>query len=146
MVKDPSGRIREVLKVFVEHGAPDEILYINKPHIGTDNLRHVIVSMRKQMIAWGAEFYFSSKVTDILLKEDDEMIKDISKKQKNYKFINTFIYLLNIIGFILLLLYTSSSGSTQSRSSESQYGTFLNKWFGFLYLQEGQLSINEDSK
>jgi len=70
MVKDPSGRIREVLKVFVEHGAPDEILYINKPHIGTDNLRHVIVSMRKQMIAWGAEFYFSSKVTDILLKED----------------------------------------------------------------------------
>lgn len=42
---------------------------------------------------------------DILLKEDDEMIKDISKKQKNYKFINTFIYLLNIIGFILLLLF-----------------------------------------
>ena len=70
MVKDPSGRIREVLRVFVEHGAPEEILYLNKPHIGTDNLRHVIVSMRKQMIAWGAEFHFSSKVTDVLLKED----------------------------------------------------------------------------
>ena len=70
MVKDPSGRIRKVLEVFVEHGAPEEILYINKPHIGTDMLRHVIVSMRKQMIAWGAEFMFSSKVTDVLLKED----------------------------------------------------------------------------
>lgn len=70
MVKDPSGRIRKVLEVFVEHGAPKEILYLNKPHIGTDNLRHVIVSMRKQMIAWGAEFRFSSKVTDILLEED----------------------------------------------------------------------------
>ena len=70
MVKDPSGRIREVLKTFVEHGAPEEILYLNKPHIGTDNLRHVIVSMRKQMIDWGAEFYFSSKVTDVLLHED----------------------------------------------------------------------------
>ena len=69
MVKDPSGRIRKVLEVFVEHGAPEEILYLNKPHIGTDNLRHVIVSMRKQMIAWGAEFRFSSKVTDLLLEE-----------------------------------------------------------------------------
>ena len=70
MVKDPSGRIRKVLEIFVEHGAPEEILYLNKPHIGTDNLRHVIVSMRKQMIAWGAEFRFSSKVTDVLLQED----------------------------------------------------------------------------
>lgn len=70
MVKDPSGRIRKVLEVFVEHGAPEEILYLNKPHIGTDNLRHVIVSMRKQMTDWGADFLFSSKVTDLLLKED----------------------------------------------------------------------------
>lgn len=69
MVKDPSGRIRKVLEIFVEHGAPEEILYLNKPHIGTDNLRHIIVSMRKQMIAWGAEFHFSAKVTDLLLNE-----------------------------------------------------------------------------
>ena len=70
MVKDPSGRIRKVLEVFVEYGAPEDILYLNKPHIGTDNLRHIIVSMRKQMIAWGAEFRFSSKVTDVLLHTD----------------------------------------------------------------------------
>ena len=70
MVKDPSGRIRKVLEIFVEHGASEEILYINKPHIGTDMLRHVIVSMRKKMMAWGAEFLFSSKVTDVLLKEN----------------------------------------------------------------------------
>ena len=73
MVKDPSGRIRKVLEVFVEHGAPEEILYLNKPHIGTDNLRHVIVSMRKQMTAWGAEFRFSSKMTDLLLTEEKKM-------------------------------------------------------------------------
>ena len=66
MVKDPFGRIRKVLEIFVEHGAPKEILYINKPHIGTDNLRTVIVSMRKRMEEMGAEFHFSSKVTDIL--------------------------------------------------------------------------------
>ena len=73
MVKDPSGRIRKVLEVFVEHGAPEEILYLNKPHIGTDNLRHVIVSMRRQMIDWGAEFCFSSKVTNLLLAEDQRV-------------------------------------------------------------------------
>ena len=70
MVKDPSGRIQKVLEIFVEHGAPKEILYWNKPHIGTDNLRHIIVSMRKHMESLGAEFRFSSKVTDVLLKED----------------------------------------------------------------------------
>lgn len=70
MVKDPFGRIKKVLELFVEHGAPEEILYLNKPHIGTDNLRHVIISMRKQMEKLGAEFRFSSKVTDLLLKED----------------------------------------------------------------------------
>lgn len=76
MVKDPSGRIRKVLEIFVKHGAPKEILYLNKPHIGTDNLRHIIVSMRKQMELMGAEFRFSSKVTDILLQEDG-MIKGV---------------------------------------------------------------------
>ena len=68
MVKDTSGRIRKVLEIFVKHGAPKEILYLNKPHIGTDNLRGVIISMRKQMEEWGAEFRFSSKVTDLFLQ------------------------------------------------------------------------------
>lgn len=64
MVKDTSGRIREVLRVFVRHGAPEEILYLNKPHIGTDFLRNILISMRKQMTEWGAEFRFRSQVTD----------------------------------------------------------------------------------
>ena len=39
-------RNRKVLEIFVEHGAPEEILYQQKPHIGTDVLKNVIVSMR----------------------------------------------------------------------------------------------------
>ena len=69
MVKDPYGRIRKVLEIFVEHGAPEEILYLNKPHIGTDCLRDVIISMRRHMEHMGATFRFSSKVTDVFLKE-----------------------------------------------------------------------------
>lgn len=70
MVKDPSGRIKKVLELFVQYGAPEEILYLNKPHIGTDLLRTVIVNMRKQMQEWGADFLFSTKVTNLLLNKE----------------------------------------------------------------------------
>ena len=69
-VKDKWGRNKEVLKTFVKYGAPEEILYWNKPHIGTDLLRDVVKNMRKDMIALGGEVRFSSKVTDICLEED----------------------------------------------------------------------------
>ena len=46
VVKDPTGRNRYVLRTFVKFGAPSEILYDNKPHIGTDILSKVIANMR----------------------------------------------------------------------------------------------------
>lgn len=66
LVKDKYGRNREVLKIFVEHGAPERILYENKPHIGTDILRNVIASMRQQMLSWGAGIRFETKVEELL--------------------------------------------------------------------------------
>lgn len=63
LVKDKYGRNRKVLSVFVQEGAPEEILYDYKPHIGTDVLKTVITNMRKQIIAWGGEVRFQSKVT-----------------------------------------------------------------------------------
>ena len=48
MVKDTYGRIRKVLELFVQAGAPEEILYQNKPHIGTDRLR-VVVAARESL-------------------------------------------------------------------------------------------------
>ncbi len=68
VVKDPSGRNRLVYEVFVKHGAPEEILYQNKPHIGTDRLRDVVRSMREQIIAWGGEVHFLSKMTDLIIE------------------------------------------------------------------------------
>ena len=47
LVKDKNKRGRKVLEEFVEAGAPEEILYINKPHIGTDILREVVKNIRK---------------------------------------------------------------------------------------------------
>lgn len=65
-VKDPKGRMREVLRIFVEAGAPEEILYEAKPHIGTDILMRVVENLRGQIIEWGGEVRFASQVTSLL--------------------------------------------------------------------------------
>ncbi|MDE5718827.1 MAG: NAD(P)-binding protein, partial [Lachnospiraceae bacterium] len=65
-VKDPKGRMREVLRIFVEAGAPKEILYEAKPHIGTDILICVVENLRRQIVEWGGEVRFESQVTSLL--------------------------------------------------------------------------------
>ncbi|MCH5268488.1 MAG: FAD-dependent oxidoreductase [Lachnospiraceae bacterium] len=69
MVKDPTGRNRKVLECFVEHGAPSEILYLQKPHIGTDRLKDVVKSMRERIISLGGTVYFDTCFTEILQEE-----------------------------------------------------------------------------
>lgn len=64
LVKDPVGRNRFVLETFVKFGAPNQILYENKPHIGTDILAKVIRSMRLFMEEAGAKFLFETCLTD----------------------------------------------------------------------------------
>lgn len=55
---------RKVLEEFVYFGAPKQILYLSKPHIGTDNLIHIIKNMREYIIANGGTFLFDTKVID----------------------------------------------------------------------------------
>lgn len=57
-----------VLEEFVKAGAPKEILYHYKPHIGTDLLRTIVKNIRKEIIANGGEVRFKTKVTDIVVK------------------------------------------------------------------------------
>ncbi len=68
-IKDPNHHGRKVLEEFVKAGAPDEILYINKPHIGTFRLTGMVEQMRQDMIALGAEVRFQEKVTDLLIED-----------------------------------------------------------------------------
>lgn len=62
-------RLHEIATYFVECGAPPEILYKHKPHVGTDILRHMVKRMREQIIAWGGEVRFGAKVTDFVSEE-----------------------------------------------------------------------------
>lgn len=66
LVKDKYGRNKEVLKVFVENGAPEKIIYDQKPHIGTDILMEVVRNMRNKMLSWGAQIHYETKMTEIL--------------------------------------------------------------------------------
>ncbi|MDO5422820.1 MAG: FAD-dependent oxidoreductase [Eubacteriales bacterium] len=68
-VKDVSGRNFYVLKGFVEAGAPEEILYLNKPHIGTDILKNVVVHIREEICSLGGEIRFGTQMTDLFLKD-----------------------------------------------------------------------------
>ena len=58
------GRNHKVLEIFVANGASEEILYRNKPHIGTDVLAKVVKNMRKKILANGGNVHFYSQVTD----------------------------------------------------------------------------------
>ncbi len=67
LVKDKSGRNREVLSLFVKFGAPKSILYDAKPHVGTDVLLKVVKAMREEIKNLGGEFRFNAQVTDIVI-------------------------------------------------------------------------------
>jgi uncharacterized FAD-dependent dehydrogenase len=61
-------RCKLILEEFVKNGAPKEILYKAKPHIGTDKLINIVKNIRKKIIEYGGNIYFNSKMTSILKK------------------------------------------------------------------------------
>jgi hypothetical protein len=67
-IKDPKFYGRKVMREFVRAGAPEEILYINKPHIGTFRLTGVVSKMREEIISLGGEVRFEGKVTNLLIE------------------------------------------------------------------------------
>ena len=91
LVRDKENRMREVFKIFVECGAPQEIMYDSKPHIGTDILRSVIINIRKKILSFGGEIYYNSLLEDIVIKNGK-----ISQVKINGKLIGTDILVLAI--------------------------------------------------
>ena len=68
-VSDPKHYGRKVLEEFVKAGAPEEILYVSKPHIGTFRLVSMIEKMRAQIESLGGEIRFQAQVSDILIED-----------------------------------------------------------------------------
>lgn len=78
MVKDREGYMKEVYRIFIENGADESILYINKPHIGTDKLKNIVKSIREKIIELGGEVRFSAQVTDIIFDKENSLSDDKS--------------------------------------------------------------------
>jgi uncharacterized FAD-dependent dehydrogenase len=68
-IKDPRRLGRKVLEEFVRAGAPPEILYVSKPHIGTFRLVTVVEGLRDQIEALGGEYRFGCRVDDLDIAE-----------------------------------------------------------------------------
>ncbi len=69
LVKDPGMRNQKVLEILAEHGADPEILYVQKPHVGTDVLSGVVKNIRNHIVELGGSVRFKSLVTDLLIED-----------------------------------------------------------------------------
>jgi uncharacterized protein len=62
-------RVQFILKTFCRFGAPEELLYLQRPHLGTDRLRRIILNLRKYLQGKGAEYQFQTQLTGLELKQ-----------------------------------------------------------------------------
>lgn len=60
--------MKKVFEVFTSCGAPEEIMYVKNPHIGTDILKKVVKNMRNKIIKTGGEFRFNTTLTDLIIE------------------------------------------------------------------------------
>lgn len=81
LVKDKAYRGKKAFEIFVENGAPAEIMYENKPHIGTDILRDVIINMRKKIISMGGEFRYNTKFTDLEIENNTLVSIEVNNEE-----------------------------------------------------------------
>lgn len=83
-----SDKINVVLHEFAKYGAPFQIVYEAKPHIGTDKLREVVKNMREDILRLGGEIYFNSKLVDIRSKNGVLQGVEIETKDKGRLSVN----------------------------------------------------------
>lgn len=148
--KDPRGRF--VLELFSRLAKDESILYKKKPHVGTDALRRVLIDLRRELEAMGAEFHFRTRF-DSFSREGDKFIVETSKGNVEGDYIvlalghsarDTFEYLEKAdmameskpfaVGFRI--------ESDQGKIDENQYGDMC----GYLPAADYQVSAQIDGR
>lgn len=82
--KKNTAYINKVLDTFIRFGAPEEIGYVNKPHLGTDVLCKIVLNIRNYILGHGGEIHYRSKMTDMLL-EDNAVVGVVINNEKEYQ-------------------------------------------------------------
>ena len=91
----------EVLETFVKFGAPKEILYLAKPHIGSDNLKIVVKKMREYIISLGGRVLFNTKLEDIILQNG--RVKEVLLKSVNADMVPSKVEKMPVSAVILAI-------------------------------------------
>ncbi len=84
-IKDKCGRIQAVVQEFIRFGAPEEIRYLNKPHIGTDKLKQILSAMRVEIQKFGGEIFFEHQLIKFVHKTPDTLqltIENLKSKEQ----------------------------------------------------------------
>lgn len=74
-------RIDFVLSEMIRFGAPEEIIYRNKPHIGTDILKNVVKGLRQEILRLGGEIRFSTEVSDLIMDSSGTEVRGVKTKE-----------------------------------------------------------------
>ena len=81
-IKDKNNYQKMVFDIFVENGAPDEIKYVNDPHIGTDNLKKIVKSIRNKIISMGGTIRFNTCLTNMEIKDNELVSITVNDNEK----------------------------------------------------------------
>ena len=76
--------VSRVLDTFIKFGAPEEIGYVSKPHLGTDVLRRIVSNIRRYILERGGEIYYSAKMTDMFIS-DGKVLGVVINGEKEYR-------------------------------------------------------------
>ncbi len=90
---------REVLELFVRFGAPKEITYLSKPHVGSDNLKNVVKNMREYIRAQGGEVRFHTRLEDLHIQEGK--LRAVTLRALNADTVPSFTEILPVSAVIL---------------------------------------------
>lgn len=135
LVKDPLFIQKYVFQIFVENGADAEIMYSNKPHIGTDMLTGIVKNIRNKIISYGGSFryntimtdikYDNNKIKSIILNDNEEVETDILILAIGHSARDTFrmLYKNNILMTSKPFAIGIRIQHPQSMIDESQYGS-----------------------
>lgn len=122
MVKDKEGYMKEVYRIFIENGADESILYINKPHIGTDKLKNIVKTIREKIIELGGDVRFSTQVTDIIFDEESKCSKNGScTERRKVKAVKTADGTIIECDYLVLALGHSARDTFEMLKSKGVY-------------------------
>lgn len=79
------ARIPYILKRFVEFGAPEDILFLAKPHIGTDKLRRVVIALRQELLRLGGDIRFGHRLTGLVIEDGQVTHIDAESEDGAYR-------------------------------------------------------------